>query len=93
MSLALAGVFFTVASLGIPMSITRTLFQFVNYVFFYVLWSQYEENGLQGEKYWLRPWTAKLEILGLRHFPTVGKFWKFLLLPQSVGFLPALAPH
>jgi len=70
------------------MSIIRILFQFVDYIFVYVLWSQYEENGLQGEKYWLRPWTVKLEILGLRHFPTVGRFWKFLLLSKPIGFLP-----
>ena len=84
----LAGGFFTAEPLGIPMSIIRILFQFVDYIFVYVLWSQYEENGLQGEKYWLRPWTVKLEILGLRHFPTVGRFWKFLLLSKPIGFLP-----
>ena len=88
LSLALAGGFFTAEPLGIPMSIIRILFQFVNYIFVYVLWSQYEENGLQGEKYWLRPWTVKLEILGLRYFPTVGRFWKFLVLPKPIGFLP-----
>lgn len=67
------------------MSIIRILFQFVNYVF-YVLWPQYEEDGRRRE---VLGWGhgQLLGILGLRHF-TVGRFWKFLLLPKPIGFLP-----